>query len=135
MRRLIRVEPWSARAFALGLVIVLTSTAVQALLVLSGMELYFATFLPAVFFAALLAGIPAAALVVLVTVPLVWWAFIPPTFEFNPLVPAHVDAITMFLFLSLLLIFLADACREIRTVLKAATTSVQDVGATDSAGF
>ena len=129
MRRLLLIEPWSARAFALGLVVVLTSTAVQALLVLSGMELYFAAFLPAVFFAALLAGIPAAALVVLVTVPLVWWAFIPPVFEFNPLVAGHVDAITMFLFLSLLLIFLGDACRQIMVLLKAA--SVQDARTTD----
>ena len=61
---------------------------------------------------ALLAGRPAAALVVAVTVPLVWWAFIPPYFEFNTLVAAHIDAITMFLLLSLLLIFLADGCRE-----------------------
>ena len=122
MRRWILIEPWSAGAFALGLIIVLTSTAVQALLVLSGLQLYFATFLPAVFLAALLVGIPSAALVVLVTVPLVWWAFIPPFFEFNPLVAAHVNAITMFLFVSLLLIFLADACRQSMVLLKAAST-------------
>ena len=122
MRRLMLIEPWSAGAFALGLIIVLTSTAVQALLVLFGLQLYFATFLPAVFLAALLAGMPAAALVVLVSIPLVWWAFIPPFFEFNPLIAAHVNAITMFLFLSLLLIFLADACRQSMVLLKAAST-------------
>jgi K+-sensing histidine kinase KdpD len=115
-------QPWSAGAFALGLVTVLASTAVQALLVMSGVNLYFVTFLPAVFLAALLAGMPAAALVVLVSIPLVWWAFIPPFFEFNPLVAAHVNAITMFLFVSLLLIFLADACRQSMVLLKAAST-------------
>jgi hypothetical protein len=130
MRRLMLARPWSARAFALGVVIVLVSAAVQALLVLSGMQLYFATFLPAVFLAALLAGMPAAALVVLVTIPLVWWAFIPPFFEFNPLVAGHVDAITMFLFISLLLIFLADACRQSIVLLKAGA-SVQDAGSTN----
>jgi hypothetical protein len=129
MRRVMLAQPWSARAFALGLVIVLASSAVQALLVLSGIELYFATFLPAVFLAAFLAGVPAAALVVLVTVPLVWWAFIPPVFEFNPLVVAQVNAITMFLFISLFLIFLADACRQSMVLLKAA--SARDAGATD----
>ena len=129
MGRLMLAQPWSARAFALGFVIVLASTAVQALLVLSGLQLYFATFLPAVFLAALLVGIPSAALVVLVTVPLVWWAFIPPFFEFNPLVTAHVDAITMFLFISLLLIFLADACRQSMVLLKAA--SAGEAGTTD----
>jgi len=118
MRRLMLIEPWSAGAFALGLIIVLTSTAVQALLVLFGLQLYFATFLPAVFLAALLAGMPAAALV---SIPLVWWAFIPPFFEFNPLIAAHVNAITMFLFMSLLLIFLADACRQSVVLLKAAS--------------
>ena len=129
MRRWILIEPWSAGAFALGLIIVLTSTAVQALLVLSGLQLYFATFLPAVFLAALLAGMPAAALVVLVSIPLVWWAFIPPFFEFNPLVTAHVNAITMFLFLSLLLIFLADACRQSMVLLRA--TAAREASATD----
>jgi K+-sensing histidine kinase KdpD len=130
MRRLKLIQPWSARAFALGLVVVLTSTAVQALLVLSGVELYFATFLPAVFLAALLAGIPAAALVVFITVPLVWWAFIPPMFEFNAPVAGHVDAITTFLFLSLLLIFLGDAWRQ-TMVLRKAATSLQDAGTGD----
>jgi hypothetical protein len=122
-------QPWSARALALGLVIVLVSAAVQALLVVSGLQLYFATFLPAVFLAALLAGMPAAALVVLVTVPLVWWAFIPPFFQFNPLIAAHVNAITMFLFLSLLLIFLADACRQSMVLLRA--TAAREASATD----
>jgi len=126
MRRLMLAQPWSARALALGLVIVLVSAAVQALLVVSGLQLYFATFLPAVFLAALLAGMPAAALVVLVTV---WWAFIPPFFQFNPLIAAHVNAITMFLFLSLLLIFLADACRQSMVLLRA--TAAREASATD----
>jgi hypothetical protein len=78
----------------------------------------------------LLAGAPAAALVVFVTVPLVWWAFIPPFFEFNPLVAVHIDAITMFLFLSLLLIFLADACRGTVALLKAGMSS-RDAGTGD----
>jgi Domain of unknown function (DUF4118) len=114
-----KVHPWSAGAFALGLSAVFAATAIQALLFHAGFELYFATFLPAVFLAGFLAGIPAAALVVVVTVPLVWWAFIPPYFEFNPLIAAHVDAITMFLLLSLLMIFLADGCRAAIALLNA----------------
>jgi uncharacterized protein DUF4118 len=118
-----RVQPWSAGAFALGLCAVFVATAAQALLFHAGIELYFATFLPAVFFAGLLAGIPAAALVVVLAVPLVWWAFIPPYFEFNPLIAAHVDAITMFLLLALLMIFLADGCRAAFALLNAGTAS------------
>ena len=120
-----RVQPWSAGAFALGLSAVLAATAVQALLFHFGIELYFATFLPAVFLTGLVAGVPAATLVVVVTVPLVWWAFIPPYFEFNSLVAAHVDAITMFLLLSLLLIFLADWCRAAVALLNASMASTE----------
>jgi K+-sensing histidine kinase KdpD len=123
VRALLRVQPWSAGALALGLSAVFFAAAVQALLFHFGIELYFATFLPAVFFAGFLAGVPAAALVVVVTVPLVWWAFIPPYFEFNALIADHVDAITMFLLLSLLMIFLADWCRAAIALLNARTAS------------
>jgi K+-sensing histidine kinase KdpD len=111
LRTLFRVQPWSAGAFALGLASVFSAAAIQGLLFQVGIQLYFAAFLPAVFFAGLLAGTPAAALVVALSVPLVWWAFIPPYFEFTSPMAADFDAITMFLLLSLLLIFLADACR------------------------
>jgi K+-sensing histidine kinase KdpD len=116
-----KVHPWSAGAFALGLSAVFAATVIQALLFHFGIELYFATFLPAVFVAGFLAGVPAATLVVVVTVPLVWWAFIPPYFEFQPLIADHVDAITMFLLLSLLMIFLADGCRAAIALLNAGT--------------
>ena len=121
MRAWPKVHPWSAGAFALGLSAVFAATVIQALLFHFGIELYFATFLPAVFLAGFLAGVPAATLVVVVTVPLVWWAFIPPYFEFQPLIADHVDAITMFLLLSLLMIFLADGCRAAIALLNAGT--------------
>jgi len=88
-----------------------TATAIQAVLFKFGIELYFAVFLPAVFLAALFAGPPAGVLVVVITVPWVWWAFIPPILEFSTLTPADINAITAFLFSSLFLIFLADVCR------------------------
>ena len=123
MRTLSRVRPWSAAAFALGLFAVVAATAIQALLARFGIELYFATFLLAVFFAALLAGPPAAALVVMITVPLVWWAFIPPMFEFSSLDASDINAITMFLFISLFLILLADGCRAMVALLNAGSSS------------
>jgi len=123
LKALLRVQPRWAGALALGLAAVLIAAAAQGLLFQFGIRLYFATFLPAVFFTGLLAGVPAAALVVMVTVPLVWWAFIPPYFEFIPLAAVDVDAITMFLLLSLLLIFLADGCRAAIALLDARTAS------------
>jgi K+-sensing histidine kinase KdpD len=122
------IRPWSAGAFALGLFAVVMATAIQTVLFQFGIELYFAIFLPAVFFAALFAGLPAGALVVAITVPLVWWAFIPPAFEFEWLEPAEVNAITMFLFSSLFLIFLADGCRAMVTLLNGSTSSRERQG-------
>ena len=124
LQALLKVQPWSPGAFALGLSTVFVGTVVQALLFHFKIELYFAAFLPAVFFAGLLAGVPAAVLVVAIAVPLVWWAFIPPYFEFYPLIAADLDAIAMSLLLSLLLIFLADACRA-AIALNAGTTSTE----------
>jgi K+-sensing histidine kinase KdpD len=122
LRTISRVQPWSAGAFALGLFAVVAATAIQAVLFQFGIQLYFAIFLPAVFFAALLAGPPAAALVVAIAVPLVWWAFIPPAFEFEWLEPADVNAITTFLFSSLFLILLADGLRAAVALLNAGTS-------------
>jgi K+-sensing histidine kinase KdpD len=100
----------------------------QALLAQFGLELYFAGFLPAVFFAGLLAGPAAGALVVVIAVPLVWWAFMPPAFEFEALGAADVTAITMFLFLSLFLIFLADGCRAAISLLNAGASTREPRG-------
>jgi K+-sensing histidine kinase KdpD len=123
LRTLSRVRPWSAAAFALGLFAVFAATAIQAVLFQFGIELYFAVFLPAVFLAALFAGMPAGVLVVVVTVPLVWWAFIPPILEFSWLGPADINAITAFLFSSLFLIFFADGCRAMVALLTAGSSS------------
>jgi K+-sensing histidine kinase KdpD len=128
LRTLSLIRPWSAGAFALGLFAVVMATAIQAVLFQFGIELYFAIFLPAVFFAALLAGPPAAALVVVITVPLVWWAFIPPAFEFEQLGPSSINAIMAFLFSSLFLIFLADGCRATVALLNAGTSSEERRG-------
>ena len=128
MRTLSLIRPWSTGAFALGLFAVVAATAIQALLFRFGIELYFAIFLPAVFFAALMAGPPAAALVVVITVPLVWWAFMPPIFEFNSLAAADVHAMTMFLFSSLFLILFADVCRATITLLGARASSQERQG-------
>jgi K+-sensing histidine kinase KdpD len=123
LRTLSLIRSWSAGAFALGLFAVVAATAIQALLFHLGIQLYFAIFLPAVFFAALFAGLPAGMLVVAITVPLVWWAFIPPAFEFEWLEPADVNAITRFLFSSLFLVFLADGCRAMVALLNAPASS------------
>ncbi len=97
---------------AIGVAVLGGATAVQWLLHAAGIRIYFASFLFGVFAAGILAGRKGAATVLALAIPLVWWAFMPPSFEFNPLTPAEIDAMTMFLLLGLLLLFAAESCRE-----------------------
>jgi hypothetical protein len=107
-----RMRPWSWQAFLLGIAIVAASAAVQAICVALGAKLYFAAFLPSIFVVGIVAGAPAAMFALLVTIPLVWWALVPPFFEFSPLTSAYADSINLFFLLAVLLIGLADLCRE-----------------------
>ncbi len=116
--RFMRLRPWSAAAFLIGLSVLAASAGLQAVFVLLGAKPYFAAFFPAVFAAGFLAGTPAASFVAVLAVPLVWWGFMPPLFEFNALTLAHFDAIKLYSLLSVLLIFLADVCRQWVAVLR-----------------
>ena len=107
-----RVRPWSWQAFLLGFIVVAVSAALQGVCVALGAKLYFAAFLPSLFVLGIVAGAPAAVFAALLTVPLVWWAFIPPFFQFMPLSSAGADSINLFCLLAVLLIGLADLCRE-----------------------
>ena len=112
-----RVRPWSWQAFLLGFVSIAVSAALQGVCVALGAKLYFATFLPGLFVLCLVAGAPAAIFAALLTVPLVWWAFMPPVFEISPLTPADADSINLFFLLAVLLIGLADLCRKAMTII------------------
>ena len=107
-----RVRPWSWQAFLLGCVVIAVSAGFQAICVALGAKLYFAGFLPSLFLLGLVAGAPAAVFAALFTIPLVWWAFIPPFFQFSALSSASADSINLFCLLAVLLIGLADLCRE-----------------------
>ena len=112
-----RVRPWSWQAFLLGFAIVAASAAVQGACVALGAKLYFAAFIPSIFLVGVLAGAPAAVFAVLLIIPLVWWAFMPPFFEFSALTSAHTDSINLFFLLAVLLIGLADLCRETMAII------------------
>lgn len=111
-----RVRPWSWQAFLLGFVVVAVSAAIQGACVALGAKLYFAAFLPSLFVLGVVAGAPAAVFAALLTIPVVWWAFIPPFFEFTPLSSANADSINLFCLLAVLLIGLADLCRACMTI-------------------
>ncbi len=107
-----RVRPWSWQAFLLGFIVVAASAALQGACVALGAKLYFAAFLPSLFVLGIVAGAPAAVFAALLTIPLVWWAFIPPFFTFTTLSSANADSVNLFCLLAVLVIGLADLCRE-----------------------
>lgn len=109
---LIRPRPWSLSALLVALLALAVAAAARMCLAYLGVTLYFATFVPAVLVTSLLAGLPAGALTALLTVPFVWWAFLPPTFEFNPLSPDDYRSFFMFLLCSTFSIWFAQLCRE-----------------------
>lgn len=111
-----RVRPWSWQAFLLGFIVVAASAAIQGGCIALGAKLYFAAFLPSLFVLGIVAGAPAAVFAALLTIPLVWWVFIPPFFEFTPLSSASADSVNLFCLLAVLLIGLADLCRVTMTI-------------------
>ncbi|MDN4988557.1 MULTISPECIES: DUF4118 domain-containing protein [Bradyrhizobium] len=92
------------------------SAALQGICVALGVKLYFAAFLPGLFVLGIVAGTPAAVFAAVLTVPLVWWVFIPPFFAFTSLSAANADSVNFFCLLAVLLIGLADLCRATMTI-------------------
>lgn len=107
-----RMRPWSWPAFMLGLAVVAASAALQGACVAFGADLYFAAFMPGIFVVALVAGIPASVFALLLSIPVVWWGFMPPFFAFSTLTIAHAHSVNLFFLFGALLIGLADLCRE-----------------------
>lgn len=107
----LRLRPWSLAALLVALGAIAAAIAIRVVLAELGMSLYFATFLPAILFTALLAGVPAAAFASVSSVVIVWWAFIPPVFEFSMLTRAELHAVTLFLLSTALLIWFGHLFR------------------------
>ncbi len=124
-----RIRPWSWQAFLLGFIVVAVSAIVQAGCVALGAKLYFAAFLPSIFLVGILAGAPAAVFAIFLTIPLVWWGFMPPFFEFSPLTSAYADSINLFVLFSVLLTGLADLCRQTMLIVGSKSLNRADDGA------
>jgi K+-sensing histidine kinase KdpD len=107
-----RLRPWSLPAFLVALLAVAAATGIRMMLASLGLHCYFATFFPAILAAGLIAGAPAGAFTAVIAIPIVWWAFMPPVFEFSPLGPADYDQFALFLLFSSLLVGLSHLYRE-----------------------
>ena len=106
---LLRLRPWSLAAFGATFIAVVFAATMQEVFTSSfGATLYFLAFVPAI----LLAGAPAGTFATLLTIPVVWWAFMPPHFEFNPLTAADYDGFAVFLLASSLMICFSHLYRE-----------------------
>ncbi len=108
----LKLKPWSPTAFIIALCVLAAAIGLRVLFDCFGTTYYFATFLPAVLIASLLAGAPAGGCAAFLSIPIVWWGFLPPVFEFSRLTPADYTNFTMFLLESGLLIWFGQLCRE-----------------------
>jgi H+/Cl- antiporter ClcA len=113
---ILRLKPWSPSAFFAALLAVAFAATMQEVFLSFGAKLYFAAFFPAILTASLLAGAPAGIFAAVVSIPVVWWAFMPPHFEFNPLTPADYDRFTVFALCSSLVIAFCHLWREARVL-------------------
>ena len=115
---LLRLRPWSSKAFALALLATLAASILQEAIVAVGVSLHFATFFVAIIVVSLLAGAPAGSCVAAIAIPIVWWEFLPPQFEFSPLSGEDYHRFALFLVLSGLAISACSLYREALAILR-----------------
>jgi K+-sensing histidine kinase KdpD len=113
-----RLQPWSPATFAAAIAAVVLAATLQEIVATFGVTPYFAGFIPAILVVSLVGGAPAGAFAALLSVPVVWWAFMPPHFEFNPLTAADYDSFAMFLLVSALVICFSHLYREARVLMR-----------------
>ena len=109
----LRLNPWSPQALLVALAGLAVAIALRAALAEFGLPLYFSTFIPVIVAISLIAGAPAGAFTALATVAIVWWAFLPPVFEFSQLDHDDVDRFQLFLLAVSVLIWFSHLCRTI----------------------
>jgi K+-sensing histidine kinase KdpD len=113
-----RLHPWSPAAFAAAVAAVVFAATLQEIVATFGITPYFAGFIPAILMVSLLGGAPAGTFATLLTIPVVWWAFMPPHFEFNPLTADDYDRFAIFLLVSALVICFSHLYREARVLMR-----------------
>jgi uncharacterized protein DUF4118 len=109
----LRLNPWSLPPFCIALVGLALAVALRMALASCGLPLYFGTFFPVILAISLIAGVPAGVFTALSAVVIVWWAFIPPVFEFSPLERNDIDRFQLFLLAISVVIWFSHLCRLI----------------------
>jgi K+-sensing histidine kinase KdpD len=73
----------------------------------------FATYYPAVLFAALFGGLAVGIFAIVLGGVISWWAFLPPYFVFSPLTSGQAISLLSYLFASLLVVWAAEHYRRL----------------------
>jgi len=113
-----KLRPWSFSTFLAAAAAVAFATTMQEVMAGFGERLCFAAFVPAVLIASMLGGIPAGIFAVVIAFPIVWWAFMPPYFEFSSPTPADYDSFALFALTSALVICFAHLYREALAIMR-----------------
>lgn len=79
------VHPWSATALLLAVVALATATAVRVIFAYFGATLFFAPYFPVLLIVSVFAGVPAGIFTAVVSLVIVWWAYMPPYYAFQAL--------------------------------------------------
>jgi two-component sensor histidine kinase len=108
-----RILPYSFAALLLALVCIGLATLLRIAFGWLGVSLPFDTYFPAVLVAALLAGIPAGVGVIIGSVIVVWWAFIPPAYVFSSLSAADIANCLLFVISSGCIVAVAQLYRDV----------------------
>jgi hypothetical protein len=109
----LRLNPWSPQALLIALAGLAVAVALRMILAEFGLPLYFSTFIPVIVTISLIAGVPAGVFTAIATIVIVWWAFLPPVFEFSPLNHDDIDRFQLFLLAVSVLIWFSHLCRMI----------------------
>jgi K+-sensing histidine kinase KdpD len=97
---------------------VVFAATLQEIVATFGITPYFAGFIPAILVVSLLGGAPAGTFAAMLSIPIVWWVFMPPYFEFNPLTSADYDSFATFVLVSSLVICFSHLYREARVLMR-----------------
>lgn len=107
-----RTRPYSWESLGIALVAVAAATILRAAFGWAGGHFALTFYIPAILVAGLVSGIPAAVGAAVSSVLIVWWAFVPPYFQFEGPEVADVTLVLLFATVSSATILLAYWCRS-----------------------
>jgi two-component sensor histidine kinase len=108
-----RFQPWSWTALLVVILCLAVATLLRVLFADFGLNAMFPSYYPAVLLAALLAGTPAGVGVIVGAILIVWWAFTPPLYQFNPLTAAEAANLVLFAASSGCLVVMSHLYRDV----------------------